>query len=217
MFTDADGAPVYAAFCAISERLLRPALARPGALLTIGSRLRRLTATRLISLHDLAIDGHAFAEIILVTAFVRHGAAGGNAHIIRVQPCGRLDLPPLEAGADRGFVAEAGLLYHDLPASSAAVALSTDVTPCPTTDFNAAGLLYCANYPGLADRAEWALYPDLARSPLTSRKIVYLGNVDPGDPVTATLYRARQPDRGHCLILASGPRIIARIVTEKRD
>jgi probable biosynthetic protein (TIGR04099 family) len=212
VFSDATGAPVYAAFCAISERIAQPELARPGAVLTIASRLRRLSPTRLISFHSLDIDGQAFAEIILITAFVRHGA-GGNARIRRAQPAGTLVLPMMETGADGGFAEEATRLYRaSVPGSSAPVA---DVTPCPTTEFNAAGLLYCANYPALADRTEWALRPELAAGMLINRKIVYLGNIDPGEPVTGALHRIPGAPNRHDITLASRGRVIARVGTAK--
>lgn len=212
VFTDATGAPVYAAFCAISERIARPKLARPGAVLTIASRLRRLSPTRLISFHGLDIDGETFANVTLITAFVRHGATGGNARIRRAQPLGQLDLPMMEAGEDGGFAEEATRLYREkMPDSPAPAA---DVTPCPTTEFNAAGLLYCANYPALADRTEWALCPELAARMLISRKIVYLGNVDAGEPVTGALHRSPALNR-HCITLTSLGRVIAQVVTEK--
>ncbi|AZL61435.1 hypothetical protein EI545_21000 (plasmid) [Tabrizicola piscis] len=212
VFHDATGAPVYAAFCAISERILQPELARPGAVLTITSGLQRLSATRLISFHRLAIDATAFAEVMLITAFVRHGH-GGNAQIRRAQPCGVLDLPAMEPGADNGFAEEATRLYRQegIPA----LALEAEVTPCPTTEFNAAGLLYCANYPALVDRAEWALCPDLARNMLTTRKIVFLGNVDPGEPVRARLSRDPLCPNRHSATLDSRGRVIARIVTDR--
>ena len=63
MLADAEGAPVYAAFCAISERILHPALARPGAMVTIASRLRRLSPKRLVSFHGLSIGDTLFADM----------------------------------------------------------------------------------------------------------------------------------------------------------
>lgn len=212
VFTDASGAPVYAAFCAISEQIQRPELARPGAVLTIASRLRRLSATRLISCHDLDIDGMAFGKVILITAFVRHGPTGQNTQIHRAQPLGALDVPTIEPGDDDGFAEEAARLYRSAEADGAD--RQVDVTPCPTTDFNAAGLLYCANYPALADRAEWRLMPDLARGMLSARKIVYLGNVDAGVSVIAHV--SHNCGQGHHrIILSSEGRAIAHIVTEK--
>ncbi|RGP38033.1 Pnap_2097 family protein [Pseudotabrizicola alkalilacus] len=213
VFHDTSGAPVYAAFCAISERIVRPERARPGAVLTIASRLRRLSPTRLISFHSLDIDGGSFADVTLITAFIRHGETGGNAQIRRAQPLGQLDLPMMEAGADDGFVEVAARLYREKVVDTPAPMV--DVTPCPITEFNAAGLLYCANYPALADRAEWALWPAQAQGLLTMRKIVYLGNVDAGAPVTARLWRDPQRPTRHNVSLASQGRVIARIITEK--
>lgn len=214
VFADATGAAVYAAFCAISEHIPRPDLARPGAVLTIGSRLRRLSATRLISFHQLQVGGAVLAEVMLVSTFIRHGETGGNGHILRTQPQGDLVLPMMEAGADRGFVAEAAGLYRSAPTALASAGKGVDVTPCPTTDFNAAGLLYCATYPALVDRAEWVLWRDVAQDALTRRTIVFLGNVDAGETVTATLAR-KAGNPGHVATLASQGRVIARVVTEK--
>lgn len=213
VFMDEAGHPVYAAFCAIAQRMMRPDLARPGATLTVASRLRRLSGTRLISFHDLAIDGNAFGAVTMITAFVRHGASGGNAQIRRAQPCGVLHLPQMEPGADAGFADEAAALYRG--AEPAAPARAVDVTPCPITDFNAAGLLYCANYPALVDRAEWALWPDGAHAPLTLRKIVYLGNVDPAEPVTAQVWRDPSATTGHRTTLEAAGRVIARVITQR--
>lgn len=217
VFADAEGAPVYAAFCAISERILHPALARPGAMVTIASRLRRLSPKRLVSFHGLSIGDTLFAEVTLITAFVRHGETAGNAHLRRAQPQGHLDLLAMEPGADRGLVDQAARLYRGWAATDPLPLQEVDVTPCPTTDFNAAGLLYCANYPALADRAEWQLRPDMARRPLVAREIVYLGNVDPGEAVTAAFgHDPQAPDR-HAVTLASRGRVIARIVTGKSE
>lgn len=213
VFADDTGAPVYAAFCAVSERVHHPALARPGAVLAIASRLRRLSATRLISFHALEVGGMPLADVTLISAFVRHGETGANSQILRAQPRGHLDLPLMEHGADNGFVQQASALYRAQPDAFASGA-QVDVTPCPTTDFNAAGLLYCANYPALVDRAEWALCPAMARQPLTARQIVFLGNVDAGDPVTATLEHHREPV-GHRATLESQGRVIARVITAK--
>jgi probable biosynthetic protein (TIGR04099 family) len=212
VFHDASGNPVYAAFCAISERIDRPELARPGALLTIASRLRRLSATRLISFHSLDINGEGFAEVTLITAFVRHGA-GGNAQIRRAQPAGQVEVPMMEAGADDGFAEASARLHRG--ADHEGGAAEVDVTPCPTTEFNAAGLLYCANYPALADRAEWALLPEAATRTLSRRQIVFLGNVDAGEPVTAAVHSNRAVPNRHRMTLASRGRVIARVLTEK--
>lgn len=214
VFTDAEGAPVYAAFCAIAERIARPALARPGVVLTIASRLRRLSPTRLISFHSLGIDGEAFADATLISAFVRHGA-DGNAKLCRARPVGQLDVPMMEAGEDDGFAEAAAQMYRETVSPVAAA--TADVTPCPITEFNAAGLLYCANYPALADRTEWALWPELAVQMLISRKIVYLGNVDAAKPVTGMLHRFSDTPNRHHVTLASRDRVIARVITEKAD
>lgn len=213
VFQDEDGAPVYAAFCAIAVNVAQPALARPGAVLTIASRLRRLSATRLISFHDLSIDGLPFGDVTMITTFVRHDPTGRNAQIQRVQPRGVLTVPMMEPGADAGLVEEAAQLARNFSADRPG--RDTDVTPCPTTDFNAAGLLYCASYSALADRAEWALVRDAAQGFLIRRRIVFLGNVDPGEPLTARLWGDAGQAGCHHVTLRSHDRLIAHLCTQK--
>ena len=175
IFAAAEGAPVYAAFCVISERILHPARARPGAMMTIAARLRRLSPKRLVSFHHLSIGETLFAEVTMFTAFVRHGEASGNAISAArrrrgIWTCGRwrrgriaaLSIRPpgsIVAGRRRSR-------YRGTRSMS---------PPCPQPISMRRGCLYCANYPALADRAEWQLRPDMARRPLVARDIVYLG------------------------------------------
>ncbi len=214
VFRDEEGAPVYAAFCAIGIDIAQPLAARPGAILTIASRLQRLSATRLISFHNLSIDGAAFGTVTMITTFVRHDPTGRNAQIQRVQPRGVLTVPMMDPGADDGLVDAATRLARQTPARDPG--LEAEVTPCPTTDFNAAGLLYCASYPALADRAEWALSCTSAQGFLTRRRIVFLGNVDAAEPVTARLWHDTAQVGQHHITLSSRDRLIAQITTQKR-
>lgn len=217
VFHDEDGAPVYAAFCAIAVNVAQPALARPGAVLSIGSRLRRLSTTRLISFHDLSIDGLPFGDVTMITIFVRHDASRRNAQIQRVQPRGVLRVPMMDPGADAGLVDEAAQLIRRLKADGPhpEPVGEIDVTPCPTTDFNAAGLLYCASYPALADRAEWAVMRQASQGFLIRRRIVFLGNVDPAEPLFARLWCDPMRAGGHHITLAAQDRLIAHVSTQK--
>lgn len=176
IFADAEGAPVYAAFCVISERILHPARARPGAMMTIAARLRRLSPKRLVSFHHLSISETLFAEVTMITAFVRHGEAGGNAHLRRAQAQGHLDLRPMapEAGIAALSIRPPGSIVAGRRRSRYRGTRSMS-PPCPQPISMRRGCLYCANYPALADRAEWQLRPDMARRPLVARDIVYLG------------------------------------------
>ena len=59
------------------------------------------------------------------------------------------------------------------------------ILPCPSIDFNAAGLLYFPSFSALCDRAMFE-----AGTParmIGSRHVVYLGNVEPGEPVQVGL------------------------------
>lgn len=215
VFSDATGAPVYAAFCAISLEIAAPAAAVPGAQLGIVSRLRRLSAARLISMHDLEIGGQPFGTLTMISAFVRHGADRRNNAILRVQPAGRLDVVPMAPGEDQGFGARAAQIARLARSEPATGPDGIVLTPCPMTDFNAVGLLYCANYTALADRAEWALKPDLADLCLLRREIVFLGNIDPGVAVRVSM--APTLDTAHEIRFASPEgRPLARILTQKK-
>ena len=214
VFRDEEGAPVYAAFCAIGVDIMHPLAAQPGVVLTIASRLQRLSATRLISFHDLSVDGAAFGKVKMITTFVRHDPTGRNAQIQKVQPRGVLTVPMMDPGADAGLVDEATRLARQTMACEPG--LEADVTPCPTTDFNAAGLLYCVSYPALADRAEWSLSRASAKGFLIRRRIVFLGNVDAAEPVTARLWRDTSQAGHHHIALSCRDRLIARIITHKR-
>ena len=192
---------------------MQPLAAQPGVVLTIASRLQRLSATRLISFHDLSVDGAAFGKVKMITTFVRHDPTGRNAQIQKVQPRGVLTVPMMDPGADAGLVDEATRLARQTTACDPG--LESDVTPCPTTDFNAAGLLYCASYPALADRAEWSLSRASAKGFLSRRQLVFLGSVDAAEPVTARLWHDTVQVGQHHITLSSRDRLIAQINTQK--
>lgn len=54
------------------------------------------------------------------------------------------------------------------------------ILPCPTTDFNAVGLLYFPSFSALAERALFEAGETEVRS-LMARHVVYMGNVEPGE------------------------------------
>jgi probable biosynthetic protein (TIGR04098 family) len=59
------------------------------------------------------------------------------------------------------------------------------LTPCPSLDFNAVGLLYFPSFSALAERAEWIATGEA--KPLLQRDMFYFGNLEAGESVD--LYR----------------------------
>ncbi len=98
-FRDVDGAPVYAAFCALSvkdadfARARRERPARPSS-----SDISRVSRTQSASRHRLSVAGKPVGEVELVSAFVRRANGGGNHSVARVA----LDAFPAPGDAANG-------------------------------------------------------------------------------------------------------------------
>lgn len=189
-FRDPEGAPIYAAFSGVTVDAAGFAACREHDLLSIDSRLVRLSRTRFVSHHRLTVRGRPVGSVTMTSVFVRRTADGGNAHVIRTEVPG---LPPAspDAAADPDIAAhEAGLQPLRAPGPAGPAARSVIVHPCPTLDFNGADFLYFAAYVAFAERAEWALSRSTAERPLVRRRIVFHGNVDPGEALMVTIAEA---------------------------
>ncbi|QDL93691.1 hypothetical protein FDP22_11145 [Paroceanicella profunda] len=177
VFTDADGRPVYAAFCATSLELEAPGPGALGGVLGLRSALFRLGASRIGSIHHLAVDGRPAGRLRMISTFVGHGPEGGNRGILRRPPLRRVVLP--EAGPELSdLAAHSRATVRALAPARPEPAPLLAVTPCPALDFNAVGLLYFPAFSALAERARTA-----RPGPLARRDVIYLGNVDPGDSI----------------------------------
>jgi probable biosynthetic protein (TIGR04099 family) len=211
VFADAAGRPVYAAFCGLDLRIDRPHRPRLGDALTIRSRIDAVSPARLASRHALFAADEPVGAATLISTFVAHGTPGRNRSVARATPL-RTPLvpaaPAVEARATQDALAA-------LAAAAPAAGVEHTLTPCPAQDFNAAGLLYFASFPALADRAEWALNR-AAPGPLTRRTVVFLGNVETGEPVTVRFGHAR-PDGAPAAIALTGAqdRLIAVMRSER--
>lgn len=191
-FRDGDGAPVYAAFSALSVTGADFAALGENDLLTIRSGLARVSRTQCASRHALSRAGQPVGEVELVSAFVRRANGGGNHTVARVALDG---FPPAAAPmADglAGLAAEmrAGRrrehLGFDLaePATGGAFDIdrSFEIDPCPAQDFNGAGFLYFSSFVAFVDRAEWHFDNRRAARPTTLRRDVFFhANIDPGE------------------------------------
>ncbi len=233
-FRDTDGAPVYAAFCALSIEAGRFEEARENDPLLIRSTLSRLSRTQTASRHRLSVDGRKMGVVTLVSTFVRRtGASGGNHAVARVAVPG---LPELAAGVAAGSAADPARTLAERAAAfrrgrgperlglgvrTASPVTTLTATPCPGLDFNGAGFLYFATFVALADRTEWQAFPPQAlHATTTAREVYFYGNADPGEPLAIHLTAARTAPGGlvhHCRVeRAETGAALADIFTTRR-
>ncbi|MTH78484.1 hypothetical protein GL286_12160 [Paracoccus aestuariivivens] len=190
VFHCAQGQPLYAAFCATSLRISAPEIPDLGRELTLEAHLGRLGHGRLASVQRIMIEGQAAGRIVLVSAFVGRGDPASNRSIVRRAPRA-LALPPEAPKLARRIADRAALVARrDL---TGAAGRHIPVLPCPYADFNAAGLLYFPSFATLSERADFALGAS-ARRRITARDVVYLGNVEPGETIRATLHHGAHVD-----------------------
>ncbi|TCK23507.1 putative biosynthetic protein (TIGR04099 family) [Ancylobacter aquaticus] len=192
-FHDADGAPVYAAFSALSVEDADFASLGANDWLTIRSDIRRISRTQCASRHDLTCGGRTVGTVHLVSAFVRRALGGGNHTVARVALEG---FPaPARAGggrrepelAARAAAFRAGRATGDARLGfglSRGQEATLEIDPCPAQDFNGAGFLYFTSFLAFIDRAEWHFDGRRApRATTRSREVYFHGNIDPGERV----------------------------------
>jgi probable biosynthetic protein (TIGR04099 family) len=226
-FRDCAGDPVYAAFVAVTVRNAQFDAAHEHDELGFGSRLTRISRTRFMSVHRLAVRGRGVGEIVMTSVFVKRMQAGLNRSIARVEVSG---LPPVETAPEcadyaagvaalrRGHWAE----HFGFARANADALDRLVVDPCPAQDFNGADFLYFSSFQAFVDRAEWAFFrPVNPRATTRRRDIVYHGNIEPGDRVVVVLRAVRRGDSelGHwCRIeRESDSSPLADVFTMRRD
>ncbi|WP_374547399.1 Pnap_2097 family protein [Rhodoblastus sp.] len=209
-FVDERGEPVYAAFCALSIKDADFAAARENDILTIHSRVERISRTQVLTRHRLVIGGKALGEVELLSTFVRRLARGENHGVARYEPPGWPPAPARAAKNDlaaRAAAFRAGRIREHLGFNLSERAPLREATflPCPSQDFNGAGLLYFAQFIAFVDRAEWLFAPDLARRATTRRRdVFFFGNLDPGEALSVRLMEQRSDEHGmahRCLMI----------------
>ncbi|WP_018388389.1 Pnap_2097 family protein [Ancylobacter sp. FA202] len=216
-FRDADGAPVYAAFSALSVEDADFASLRENDRLTIRSETCRLSRTQCASRHDLACRGRAVGSVHLVSAFVRRAPGGGNHTVARVALDGFPAPPVMGAGRRESALAARAASFRagrGAPDARFGSGLSSEpeavleIDPCPAQDFNGAGFLYFTSFLAFIDRAEWQF--DGRRAPLATtraREVYFHGNIDPGERVVVRRLKGeRQPGElfHHCRLERAG-------------
>ncbi|MET1413548.1 Pnap_2097 family protein [Roseibium sp. HPY-6] len=184
-FRNREGNDVYAAFCALSVNT--PALWLPDLndRLDLESTLYRVSRTRLASRHILQVDGTLIGSVCLVSTFVSRRVAGRNASVARVDFPGLPALPALPADLDFPHVAarlaKSGGDRHLGLEGNATTQPTPDLVyePCPSLDFNRAGLMYFPSFVAAAERAVFKRFGDAAhRFVLSRRDVLFFGNLE---------------------------------------
>lgn len=216
-FRDADGAPVYAAFSALSVKDADFGRLRENDRLTIRSDIARVSRTQCASRHALSLKGRPVGSVELVSAFVRRAPGGGNHTVARVALEG---FPPPAAPCPQGLAGLAAALragrlgdHLGFDPGQAANGDGFEIDPCPVQDFNGAGFLYFASFLAFVDRAEWHF--DGRRAPRATtrrRDMFFFGNIDPGERLHVRWVAARRADgqlAHHCRLenAATGARL----------
>jgi probable biosynthetic protein (TIGR04099 family) len=200
-FRDEEGDPIYAAFIAVTVREARFNAAREHDTLEFRSRLTRISRTRFMSVHEIAVRGRVLGEVVMTSLFVKRMEAGRNRSIARVEVAG---LPPVVSSREfADYQDTVAALRRDswkehlgFARADAAALDRLVLDPCPAQDFNGADFLYFSSFQAFVDRAEWAFFRPLdPRTTTRRRDIVYHGNIEPGDRVVVLL-RGRRRDPG---------------------
>ena len=199
VFICPDGEPLYAAFCATSLKIFEPDAPRLGGNLVLSSDLYRVGHGRLASCVEIAAEDRIIGRMVLVSAFVGRTVPESNRSIVRRSPKA-LAMPPEADISIKRIAGVAATLARSALQKGPGHLVGTrrqDLLPCPATDFNAAGLLYFPSFSALADRA---LFQSGERDCqfITSRQVIYLGNVEPGEWIGIGL---RKISRGYDVFL----------------
>jgi probable biosynthetic protein (TIGR04099 family) len=197
-FRDEEGDPVYAAFIAVTVREARLDAAHEHDALEFSSRLTRISRTRFMSVHEVAVRGRPLGEVVMTSLFVKRMEAGRNRSIARVEVPA---LPPIVSSREFADYEETvAALRRDswkehlgFVRDGAPVLDRHVIDPCPAQDFNGADFLYFSSFQAFVDRAEWAFFRSLdPRTTTRRRDIVYHGNIEPGDRVVVLLRAIRR-------------------------
>ncbi|MCS0504790.1 Pnap_2097 family protein [Ancylobacter mangrovi] len=209
-FRDIDGAPVYAAFCALSIENADLGALGENDRLTISSAIARVSRTQFLSRHRLFARGRERGTVELLSCFVRRAGSGNHA-VARVTIDALPGAVARSGLSERAAAMRTGRLARHRGFSldgTAAEAGALEIEPCPSQDFNGAGFLYFPSFVAFIDRAEWRF--DAARAPRAStlrRELFFYGNVDPGESVRVRWMAARREDgrlAHHCRLERAG-------------
>lgn len=189
---DADGRRVYAAFAYLRLSQARLWQAAEGDTLHIASATAAIGRAQAWSCHRLARGGQPIGQLDLLSVFVGRQDRS-NRSVRRVDL--RSDDTPPSADAETVLARAKALRAGALHAGAAVDAPTCVVRPCPRGDFNGAGLLYFASFTAMADRALWHWGQLSQHDAVLERECAFLGNTDPGAPLSLALVDRRDEQR----------------------
>ncbi|WP_157268210.1 Pnap_2097 family protein [Azohydromonas aeria] len=201
---DAQDRRVYAAFTQVHLREARLQGVQEDQRLRWQLRGTRVGRSQHYSRQWLLGPDGALAQLEMLSVFVARERAGDNHSVVRVP------LVPVPSASNAGDSEEAAAYaqstravragaWHErfLVGKHAPLLARDTVRPCPANDFNGAGLLYCASFQALTDRAHWAWGLADDRAAVRERQIVFHGNVNVGEEIELRLLARRQAGCGH--------------------
>ncbi len=222
---DSLGNPIYASF--VSHHVSGALHEYPaGTPVQITSSLHQLSGKRFCSVHILEGPDNRQVRVEMISIFLRRGRPNCNETLVS---CGA-SFAGLPAGKpvlnlehlDRLIRGGSWSVHRGFQNAAPEIALGELIySPVPSTDFNAAQLLYFARYHEVVDRAEWELLTERdPRNATTERQVHYFANIDPGDRVVARLvsHHSTAPGRfAHHfrLLRQSDGRLMAEMFTWK--
>ncbi|WP_230970834.1 Pnap_2097 family protein [Nitrogeniibacter aestuarii] len=195
---DGRGRRVYAAFRAI--RLRQAALERVGEgdLLSLDSRIGRISRTQCYSKHVIACGNEIIATLEMQSVFVARERADDNTSAVRSAVPGFDGLPELGDGARFADLNRQRSQKKPRPESAHAHAHSFApqlLDTNPSAHFNGAGFMYFARFHEFADQAESRWFGRAAHHlSTTERHILFHGNANPGARLVLHLHELANPD-----------------------
>lgn len=182
--------PTYAAFRRIALRDGDLGAVGENDTLHLRSTLTQVSATRVESRHIVEHRDALVADVGMTSVFVRRQTGGVNRSVVRVRLAGMPDVVPLltdpaTPGPPREAAPPAGPEGEEIELGTVVV------EPCPSLDFNGAGLLYFSSFVAAVDRAEWRLFgKGKTLNGMTRRDAAFHANIEIGDDLAVQVLAA---------------------------
>ncbi len=188
---DSNGRRLYAAVVALELDGSPLSEAGENDLLRFEPQLVRFSSKRFFSRIQISASTGAKFEARMVSIFVRKPIFDDNVKIEagHPDPLRSIEQQPAPSDADRLL----GVWNAVRSQATDQDAIAFRHRICPTTEFNAARLLYFANFQTIVDRAEWNALDttDMQFAATTTRRLLFYGNVNFDDDVEVHFSRVK--------------------------
>lgn len=150
--------------------------------------LIRIGRTRFRSRIEVMSGVDLVATVTMESAFVRRAIHGRNQSATRALVAGPSSLAPTSTGFAPSLRVDGWNCHAGFIRTRRAEIATFLMDPAPHEDFNGADFLYFAAFQAMLDRAEWRWFHRVNPLLVTAeRQIFYVGNIELGDQVRATL------------------------------